>query len=143
MKPVFILKKLQELKSPVLWVDADAEIVRQLPEQFPYELSMLRDLDVPPEHREHVGSGVVYINYTPKNLKLVQKWIDLCDDKEWDQVALKEALKDEDIRALPREYGMIYDRISKKDDPIIVHYQASRLTKKILNRELAPFFSPR
>lgn len=140
MKPNFIYEKLQELKSPVLWVDADAEIVRPLADSFPGEFSTVINLDLPLTHPSHVVSCVVYAE--PGSLGLIEKWITLCDDKEWDQVALKEALQGYDTSPLPREYSMIYDRLEKDDQPMIIHYQASRLTKKVISGEVAPFLNP-
>lgn len=142
LKSRFILDALQTFKTPLLWVDADAEVLQPLPRSFPYEFSTVIHKELSDDHPSKIVSCVIYLTYTEKNLSLLKKWVDRCDaygGNEWDQIALKEALQGEEIEALPQEYSMIYDRLKKNDRPIILHYQASRLYKKIISGEVAPF----
>ncbi|MCH9614665.1 MAG: hypothetical protein SP1CHLAM54_13710 [Chlamydiia bacterium] len=141
LKPTFILEKLDQLKTPLLWVDADAEILRQ-PGPFEGDLSTIINLDLPETHPSRVGSGVVYL--TPKARPIIEKWAAICKDfngTEWDQVGLREALKNETATPLPKEYCMIDDRLIDGDNPIILHHQASRLLKKVIRGEVSPTLS--
>jgi len=143
-KAEFILKKLLEHKKPVLWVDADAEIVQQLPETFDGTFGTIINHDLDETHASKVISGVVYAEYCEEAVLIIKKWIAICkvfDSKEWDQIALREALKDEKPLALPLSYYAVYDRVEEGDSPVIIHYQASRLLKKVCNNEIIDLFS--
>lgn len=136
-KPNFILEKLNSLKTPVLWVDADAEILRPLG-PFEGDFSTIINLDLSETHPSRVVSSVVYA--TQKALPIIERWAHISKTfggKEWDQVALREALKNENAQPLPKEYSMIIDRLKEGDEPIIVHHQASRLMKKVINSEVS------
>jgi hypothetical protein len=144
LKSRFVLETLERLKTPLLWVDADAEILQPLPFFFPYDLATVIHEELPHEHPSKVVSCVIYTSYTPKVIETLKKWIERCDaygGKEWDQIALKEALVGVQVSPLPKEYSMIYDRLHKEDKPVILHYQASRLYKKVINGEVLPFLN--
>ena len=144
LKSRFVLETLEKFKTPLLWVDADAELIEAPPHSFPYEFATVIHEELKENHPSKVVSCVIYTTHTEKTLRIIHKWIERCDaygGKEWDQIALKEALKNEIVDALPKEYSMIYDRLEEGDHPIILHYQASRLYKKIMNAEVAPFLN--
>ncbi|MBP9841398.1 MAG: hypothetical protein KBC64_03105 [Simkaniaceae bacterium] len=144
LKSRFVLETLEKFKSPLLWVDADAELIQPPPTHFPHEFATVIHAELPEDHPSKVVSCVIYVTHTPHTLSLLKKWIERCDaygGKEWDQISLKEALLGENIPSLPKEFSMIYDRLEEGDEPIILHYQASRLYKKIINGEVAPFLT--
>lgn len=141
IKPTFILETLQALQSPVLWVDADAELLRPPTYDFPEAFSTILNLDLPEDHPSRVGSGTIYIPYSSESLTILKKWIALCDDKEWDQVTLREAIKGHEVVPLPKDYATIADRLTDDDTPVIVHHQASRLMKKVISGEVASCFN--
>jgi hypothetical protein len=149
-KPFFILKKLEELKAPVLWVDADA-VFERLPEvlpEFEADLATYIDPGVDKNHKSKVRSGTVYVNYTPKALVLVNRWAQASlnqllnrnrTEEFWDQIALRNVLmgSDADTQALPLEYVKIFDHAEDSrlvSKPVITHYQASRRLKNLVNR---------
>jgi hypothetical protein len=146
-KPFFILKKLEELKSPVLWVDADGVFIRKpafLP-QFEADFATRINGDVEEHHPSRVISSTIYVNYTEQGIKIVQDWAQECrrqlidpERKEefWDQIALRNALSQAKgiIEPLPLAYVKIFDHPQDQvPNPVIVHYQASRRLKKPVN----------
>ncbi len=142
-KAAFILDKLLERKEPVLWVDADAEIVNALPRSFEGDFGTIINTHLDSLHPSQVISGVVYAAYTENSVRILKKWIAWCeafDGKEWDQVALREAIKGEEVFSLPKSYYAVFDK-KQVEPPVIVHYQASRMTKKIQRGEVVNFFA--
>lgn len=146
VKPFYILRKLHQLKRPVLWVDADGAFLKMPSfEQFaPFDFSV-RIVDfLPKSHREKVISNTVFVNYTPQGLSIVERWAKSCrrklknDPKVWDQAVLRDIiLKDKSAKILPMPlaYSKIYDldihRIAQ-EEVVIEHYQASRLFKNFI-----------
>lgn len=73
MKPQFILGKLSELKSPVLWVDVDASLYETPACDYKSDFAARRM----PEHRDrtwHVGT--MWFNYTPSMISFIERWIE-------------------------------------------------------------------
>lgn len=149
-KPFFIHRKLQELKQPVLWVDADG-VFKRSPEELPlfaHDFAVRINEDVPMEHPSRVVSSTVYANYTPRTDALLRLWAQQChreinragrQEEFWDQMALRDALYSPENAAsfvsLPLTYTKIVDHpgdLQKAPDPVIEHYQASRRCKKLI-----------
>ncbi len=152
-KPAFILQKLEEFKRPVVWVDADALIVKPPAFFQTLECDLAVRID---EEREKsdpawLRTGTVFINYTKEGLKLTADWAALCQNalktkpeghEVWDQICLKALIQQgtkADIQSLPGSYCAIFDAREDQENPVILHYQASRLYKKFINGEVAPF----
>lgn len=148
-KPFFILKKLKELKTPLLWVDADAVFTQkpQILDQFDADISVRINTDLPQIHPSRIASGTVYVNHTQEGMKLVFEWAKECrrllvdpsrNDEFWDQIALRNVLEKSTalIKSLPLAYVKIFDHPEdniKVLDPVITHYQASRRLKNLVN----------
>ncbi|MBX3718839.1 MAG: hypothetical protein KF898_04230 [Parachlamydiales bacterium] len=149
-KPFFIHKKLQELKQPVLWVDADAAFKKK-PEELPVfakDFAVRINAEIPIDHPSRVMSGTVYANYTAGADGLLRLWakrsqqeINRTGRKEefWDQISLRDALYCEENPAafdtLPHTYTRIVDHrgdLQLEEEPVIEHYQASRRYKKLI-----------
>jgi hypothetical protein len=146
-KPLFMLKKMEELQRPVLWVDADAVFLQPLSyaESFDADLSV-RLNDCPDDHPSRIYSGTVYVNYTSHGMRLVKLWaqegISLLQNKErkeefWEQEALRNILFSKNHHAffkpLPLRYACIsgHPQDQKEcQDPAILHFQASRRFKR-------------
>lgn len=149
-KPFFIYQKMQELKRPVLWVDADAAFINppSVLEIFSADFAV-RINPLPEEHPSKVMSGTVYVNHTEAGQKILQLWAGECiqqlsvenrKEEFWDQVALRNVLFPQKIPArvetLPLSYIKIFDRPMgslESNPPVIEHYQASRRYKKWLS----------
>lgn len=90
LKPQFILDKLNELKSPVLWVDVDASLYEVPVCDYEADFAARRM----PEHRErtwHVGT--MWFNYTPAMVSFIECWIENTGNLS-DESALDKTWKD-------------------------------------------------
>lgn len=148
-KPFFIHRQLQRLQQPVLWVDADAIFVAppEILEAFESDFAVRINEDLSMDHPSRVMSGTIYANYTPGADRLLRLWALKCQEEItcvgrsqefWDQVALRDALKDltgvVNYASLPKRYTKIADHVGDcKEilDPVIEHYQASRRYKNL------------
>ncbi len=150
-KPFFLFNKLQEFKRPLFWVDADGVFLKSpsiLP-QFSSDLSVRINASYPADHRSKVASGSIFVNATPQAENLLTLWasecyhnLSRCNRKEeyWDQVGLRDAIFSHSHQAkvenLPHEYVAIKGNLVDEKqilDPVIMHYQASRRYKKLIN----------
>lgn len=149
-KPFFLLKKINELKKPILWVDADGVFLyppRLIP-SFESDLAVRMDSELPDDHQSKVISSTIFINYTPAAIKLLKLWGIECQKEIlnpkrtlefWDQIALRDAILKAPqgirITTLPLSYSKIYDHpddCAKVANPIIEHFQASRRFKNLI-----------
>lgn len=150
-KPFFLLKKLTEIKKPLLWVDADGMFV-QCPswiEAFEANFSVRIHDDLPWSHPSKVISSTIFVNPTPSTIQLLRSWARMCQSKLmnpkrrlefWDQIALRDALYSASTQAkiasLPLSYAKIFDHpgdCANVGAPVIEHYQASRRFKNMVN----------
>ena len=144
------LRKLKELKKPVVWVDADALIAKSpvLFETLDCDLAVRIDSDLEKSDPARVRTGTVYINYTEAGLKIASDWSEICQEamrtkpkghEVWDQIYLKALIHqgtEGRIESLPGSYCAIFDAQEDQENPVIIHYQASRLYKKFINGEV-------
>jgi hypothetical protein len=148
-KPTFILNTLNQLKKPVLWVDADAVFMKAP------DFTLFSDCDcalrinpkVPEDHPERIYSGTVFVNYTPHGLTLIEQWQTECQNRHhiaplflqlfgrdsyfWDHIALTDVLaknKEAIIKNIPIAYCKIFDGDTNVE-AVIEHRQASRRFK--------------
>lgn len=152
-KPKYILKKLLDLQRSVLWIDADA-IVYQKPmifETLEADIAVRIVEELPNDHPSKMISGTLFFNHTPGALQVLKEWEDeteklLQNDPElWDQVSLKNVLLRTSATVYPLDarYYQIYNRIEEEEtlkNSLIIHFQASRTLKKVLNKEVVPFW---
>ncbi len=153
-KPRYLLDKLAALRTPLLWVDADAVIVKK-----PHLFTSL-DADIalrivdtlPATSSSKMISGTLFCNTTHATKQLLQEWEEECQrllserqGEVWDQVALRNvALRSKaKIASLPRAYYTIYDTMTPacQKEAIIIHYQASRIFKKEIDQLVIPFWN--
>lgn len=148
-KPLFLLKKMEELKRPLLWVDVDAVFLQPISHLKEFSLDIgVRLFDCPDDHPSRIGSGTLFMNATEGGRKIVHLWAQKClsmlqekDRKEevWDQDALRRVLFDENPQvnwgALPMSYLIIagHPESEKCKEPVILQYQASRMYKRWIN----------
>lgn len=141
-KPSFLLRKLQKHKQPIVWVDADAVILKKptLFDNLEYDIAAMVVEELPMDDDSKILSGTLYCNNTPQVHTFLQSWHDECQRllKEakgsvvWDQAALRNALtnaKDLSLASLPPSYAAIFDCYADLDNAVIVHCQASRYTR--------------
>jgi hypothetical protein len=132
LKPQFILDKLEQLKSPVLWVDCDASLLGKPVCDYGVDFAARRM----PETRDrtwHVGT--MWFNYTPTMIKFVKRWIEntgnLSDesalDKTWREHGHTIQTSD-----LPPEYFYIERRGQRTPkDTVIMHRISDSQMKKM------------
>lgn len=152
-KPYFLLEKLEELKQPILWVDADAVFLQQpnLFHHLPCDMA-LRSFDhLPLHHPSKIITGTLYLQNTQATKKLLTQWGKECQrllqaqkGEVWDQIGLRNAILSghkAEIVPLPDSYCAIYDKKRAADQEVVIlHYQASRLYKKVIDKQLIPFW---
>jgi len=147
------MEKMQQFKRPLFWVDADAVFEREPKWQdvFSKDLAIRFNKNLDDDHPSKVISGSVYINATPNGAMVLKLWGQECinsfsdperKEEVWDQIALRDVVKREDLEAdigfLPLEYSAIVgNSCDEKEvgEVVIAHYQASRRFKKIINSE--------
>ncbi|MCB1081187.1 MAG: hypothetical protein KDK69_05130 [Chlamydiia bacterium] len=149
-KPKYILQKLTDLNKPVLWIDADAEFVQKptLFEDFSPDIALRIVETVPDTHPSKMISGTIYLNPTAAAFEILKAWDIECDyllqtePHVWDQIALRNVLltSQANIYGLPKSYYMVYDKREEGEEAFILHYQASRTEKKVINQEVIPFW---
>jgi hypothetical protein len=140
MKAQHVLDKLNEYRAPIVWLDADAEVLKY-PVLFD-EFAEANDHDFAGYSNawdKNLISSVLWFNYTPTAISLAEKWAKLCaqDPTRWDQDSLWLAMRQMPglrWRPLPRSYNHIMPRGEKVDhsklDCHIIQRQASRVHKK-------------
>jgi hypothetical protein len=136
MKGPFVFECLKEFKTPIVWVDSDAQVLA-MP-------SLFTEIDCDfaaywPEGRRTLLSGTLFFNFTDKALRLASLWAKRCEHADaWDQRLLTEEWRGvpRDSRAkfrrLPQGYCKIWDarwREGEEKKDVIVHYQYSRDVK--------------
>ena len=147
-KPFFILKKLEELQKPILWVDADGAFVEKPTWQkaFDADLAVRINEELGEDHPSKVVSSTIFVRPSEKGKFLIKEWIRNCAltllDKErkeefWDQIALRDVLLKNlnFIKSMPLEYSKIFDHpgdCQRVHKPVIEHFQASRRFKKLV-----------
>jgi hypothetical protein len=140
LKAKVIRLALDEFITPIVWVDSDARVVRDpvFFNNLECDISMyyLKTSYNPNE----LLSGTLYLANNGKVISLIDQWIELNNtNSQWDQKNLQVVLEkraDLKKRPLPGEYIKIdkFDRHQPGiSNPSIIHYQASRKNKKVIN----------
>jgi hypothetical protein len=137
------LRAWQELRRPILWVDADA-IINRPP-------NLLRgcgaDFAVHRWDRWQIASGTIFFGQSALAEALLQEWVERCrrHPTTWDQVHLDFAWEHVSCVSplhtiwLPRAYCQIYDRRSEEGHTTVIeHYQASRRHRRSSSADGAP-----
>lgn len=134
-KPTFIAQVRRQLKGAILFVDADAIILKDI---RPFFESITEDIAVHYINGTRLISSTIFINDTPNAHLLMDEWErrQLQQPECWDQIVLQELINewvDENriiLNKLPPNYTFIYDtsrRTYGNDvEPIIEQLQASR-----------------
>lgn len=136
-KPTFLKQMLVKHKpKAIIYVDCDAEF-KKYPELFN---TLQCDVAVHLLDRKVYGphysgfellSGTIWLANNPYVAEIVDRWEKECqkDEMIWDQKCLQRVLNGA-FTILPAEYCKIFDRQTDVLDPVIVHYQASRIVRK-------------
>lgn len=154
-KPAIILEAMNRFQEDIIWIDADAEIkefpslLYKIPEKYNIGIHYL-------SWKEHYGrpsdkgkfeliDGTIYIRNNQKMRLFILKWKQISTDKEINhqRILAEMIIERTDIKVF--DFGRKYCYITltpgnKKpaielENPIILHYQASRIAKKNLREE--------
>jgi|694.fasta_scaffold15908_8 hypothetical protein len=135
-KALILKSKLQELKTPIVWLDADA-VLKKNPVLF-YEIE--KDIAFCYYRiagKDELLSGTIFLKPSEISFKILDEWIKLNNQnpKEWDQRTLQKIIKNFkiDYYNLPPSYCKI-DYI-KCDEIVIGQNQSSRRFKSIINAD--------
>jgi len=149
-KPATIYRALEKYPGKNLVVlDSDSEIItypklfNEIPEDCDIALHVL-DWDKWYNNNSHVKevlSGTLFLHNTDKVKNMVKAWYEEASKNEqWEQKCLAKIIEQQNIKIfeLPLSYCYISslpggkEPLIKIDNPIIVHFQASRRFKKLI-----------
>lgn len=133
-KPTFLLEKMRKLKAPIIWIDADGEVVRD-----PILFSCL-NCDVAAHYRDRGGfiellTGTIFLDYKRSVYNMVQEWAEEAErwaaSGVWEQKILQEIVQRRKSQLnffeLPASYCCIFDAEDMHPESgVVMHYQASR-----------------
>jgi len=82
-------------------------------------------------NKYEVLSGTIFLQNNKKVYDLIKRWEHRCQVRPyvWDQKSLADVLQGE-FYNLPAEYCAIFDMMDHIENPVIVHYQASRKVRE-------------
>lgn len=152
-KPKFILEKLLTYKKPLLWVDADAIIIKKpIIDNFLNDDFAFRFKYDEKNNKKSIRSGTIFINFTNQAINFLKAW-DLECQKElndqnkmhevWDERCLFKLIHDGKLKISFSElsigYCKIFDKYNDKVDDentYILQFQASRVYKNFINNNI-------
>jgi len=125
-KPTICLETLEDWDVPVLFLDADSEVI-----DYPFLIDTLTcDVAMYFLNEGKPATGTVFVNNTDGGKKFLRAWIDACKGGEnvSDQKALKRIwpIEGVSVEELPASYCKIFDKMEGVE-PVIRQNQASRL----------------
>jgi hypothetical protein len=127
-RPEFLLRMLDKFKSPLVSLDADARVYSNpiLFENITTSLAMHK-------YGNYVwAAGTLYLKPIPKVVDILEQWKLACTvSSKRSGLILDSILKNyKDITNLPPTYCKIFDLMCEVKEPVIEHFQASRLAKR-------------
>jgi hypothetical protein len=129
-KGPFLHQVLSQADGPILWVDADGEILRRLEaiEALDADVALVDTKEREPRIRYRTGT--LWLNQTPGAAGFVAEFADRCASEPdlWDQEHIYRTIADTPAKVayLPMSYCQRFDEPSGVRDPHIIHHQASR-----------------
>lgn len=147
-KPTFLREMLDTFDQDIVYVDVDAEFFRYpyLFNEINYNIAVHyfnKELHRTVNKRSRVTgyevlSGTVFLKNCEATKLIVENWERECKKfpYTWDQVSLAKVIGT-DFYNLPEEYCTIFDVMSHVRLPVIKHYQASRVMRRMKQRRRA------
>ena len=135
-KPHIILQALDELQSDLLYLDVDARIMRDPPFDEIQKHKLGFCVWTRPLWRKELLSGTIYVPNNELSRELLRHWIEeqAKQPKRWDQRVLQQIYELYPHYLMPLNWVAIEgNRWLKALNPIILHTQASRRHKSIIN----------
>ena len=132
-KARFIHRALGKIETPIVFIDADGEVV-----DYPILFENLKcDVAAFISHIDALLSGTLYLANNDRVKSLVDSWIEANDRNDtmlFEQRILRGVLrkrKDIKFKRLPIGYCQIHNYKFRDNRPTVIHWQASRRTKKM------------
>jgi hypothetical protein len=137
MKPQVIKTVMEKYKLPVVWMDADAELLKY-PEFF-HTITGDVSYHKIKEWNEML-TGTLYFADVPECMEFLDKWITLNNENFLPDAKNFQTIMEKDTKLkyvpLPADYIKIFDNpLIESKDPVIVHNQASRRLKNNVSIE--------
>lgn len=82
-KPTFILNKLEQIKTPVVWIDSDCTVREKITEFDDINCDIafaIREHDQKTPH-----AGLIYFSASLKSIEFLKEWEMLCEEKKYIQ----------------------------------------------------------
>lgn len=122
LKPQFILDKLLELKSSVLWVDVDGSVLKKPHMTYFADFAAC---PMNPDRKRTWHVGTMWFNYTPAMITFIKEWIrntgNLSDESALEKTWQKHGYRLSTVE-LSKEYFQIEQRGKQPpSDTIIMH----------------------
>lgn len=135
IKPEVMLKVMDAIDGPILWVDADAMFLGY--PSLLVDLDAMCDVAVHYRQGHELLAGTIYMANNERSRSLLVAWIEAChnDPGTMDQVILEDVIRTSEAKVfnLPPTYTAIFDLMPEAGEfPIIEHYQASRRFKNLM-----------
>lgn len=136
-KPSVLLEALHSLNEPILYVDIDARLMRDLEEIPEPELPGFCFLNYKAGAWDRqLASGTIYLPQTTNSFKILLEWINIqeANPEVWDQKTLQHVIESNkyEYQILPKDWLGV-SRHQELPNPIIYHTQASRWLKATVN----------
>ncbi len=137
-KAVVIRDALEKHKKPILWVDADARVMKHP--------DMLHTVNIDVMYHyikewNEILAGTLYFDYNEKTIAFCKKWIELNstnnnpDGINFQQLIIQDTTLSKGL--FTKEYCSIFDNPHTRcDQPVIVHTQASRRNRGTKPKEV-------
>jgi len=141
-KPIFLKKMLRKYyPHSIIYVDIDVVFCRY-PDLFD-RLDKNSNVDIAvhvldhskyrrKNHLPELLSGTIFLKNSRETSIIINEWIEELakDSKLWDQKGLENVIRNKNFYHLPEEYCMIFDYMSGVKNPVIKHFQASRVVRR-------------
>ncbi len=136
-KPSFIVRMMEKFPDcNIVYNDVDAEFLaypklfEELDCNFAVHNFDRRNHPKITVEAYEILSGTIFLKNCPAVLELVKKWEAECKRRPgvWDQRCLEKVLG-KDFYNLPEAYCVIYNLMWHVKNPVVVHYQASRVVR--------------
>lgn len=131
-KVKYIFKALNDYKCPIVWVDADAELLKK-DDYFHHVQDDIQVYEI--KEWEDILTGTMFLNYNQRVIDFLGQWVfnNEINSVSCQKTFIKIYRGDNTLvkGELPCRFIKIYDNeLQKCDDPVIVHYQGSRRYKR-------------
>lgn len=138
-RSTFLIDMMEKYNDDVVWLDADAEIMSH--PSLLYSIPQHIDLAFYNREGREFLLGTSYWKNSPLVKYLLMEWISICDprsaaisQKDFMRLFQSKYVGKLEVQLLPESYCHIFDKPSQ-ETPVIVHHQASRRLRRMIEEE--------